>query len=139
MGFISDKDRHARAAQLVIEATEEQKVRPILITEIEKVARTVVEQATRHYRKGKEVDYICSSSRDNEQLNKLRYAAIRLHGKEPSLLVDTVNRVLGMQHGKDYDLLGLEEAVSAWTDYADYDQHYAAEICLRVRFTLPLL
>lgn len=141
MGFISDADRQAHTARLAIWDAEERNVRPILVTAVEKVAQEVIKQATRRFREGEKVEHIYSStSRNEDWISRSHYeAALRIHAKEPSLLIDTVDRILGMQHGKDYNLLELEKAVRYDTEgYDTADGLYGATIHLRVVFTPPL-
>lgn len=122
MSFITDDDRNARDKAHAAIESEVQRVRPLLLKEIELLAEEIKQQARRLIREGREVSYLYVSSDDHHliPISSLQVAdELSKIGLE--LVTGVFDKALDMQFGKDYRLRHPEKVVRFIPVYSDAD------------------
>lgn len=139
MGIIRDSDRNLRrenaAAQTANDAKIASEARTMLLATFEKIGNSIVERTRMEFSKGNSHGVQVISSDTFTICEPHHSVAFEIHKQEPRLLIDALDRTLGMSYGKDYD----------WQHPPDF--YIAHDVCgwdsglkmhAVIRFTPPL-
>ena len=140
MGIIRDSDRNLRrenaAAQTENDARIANEARTILLATFAKIGNSIVELTRKEFSKGNSHGVASVMSDEFVICHPHDYIALEIHKQEPRLLIDTLDRILDMSHGKDYDWLHGPPDFRIMHDVCGWDSGLKMRVV--VRFTPPL-